>query len=149
MKTRKIYVCGIGEVLSIAPTVFKGVNKVLYRVHNKIRLAKLVQDKLTGEKRYKLLVNGLEVNEGFEHAKEIGELFVIAPTSLLMSLEEPELISKRMKRKALLRYESLINGAGVNEDVIGEEIEPTVNIDELIGHDWAGSDEERQDNADI
>ena len=79
MKTRKIYVCGIGEVLSIAPTVFKGVNKVLYRVHEKIRLAKLVHDKLTGEKRYKLLVNGLEVNEGFDHAKEIGELFVIAP----------------------------------------------------------------------
>lgn len=149
MKTKKIYVCGIGEVLDIAPTIFKGANKVLYRVHEKIRLAKLVHDKLTGEKRYKLLVNGLEVNEGFEHAKEIGELFVIAPTSLLMSLDEPELISKRMKRKVLLRYESLINGAGVNKDVIGEEIDSTVNIDELIGHDLAKSDEERQDNADI
>lgn len=149
MKTKKIYVCGIGEVLDIAPTIFKGANKVLYRVHEKIRLAKLVHDKLTGEKRYKLLVNGLEVNEGFEHAKEIGELFVVAPTSLLMSLDEPELISKRMKRKVLLRYESLINGAGVNKDVISEEIDSTVNIDELIGHDLAKSDEERQDNADI
>lgn len=136
-------------MLDIAPTIFKGANKVLYRVHEKIRLAKLVHDKLTGEKRYKLLVNGLEVNEGFEHAKEIGELFVIAPTSLLMSLDEPELISKRMKRKVLLRYESLINGAGVNKDVIGEEIDSTVNIDELIGHDLAKSDEERQDNGDI
>ena len=54
-----------------------------------------------------------------------------------------------MKRKALLRYESWINCAGVNKDVIGEELDATTDIDELIGHDWAESDEERHDNADI
>ena len=130
MKTKRLYLCKIGEVKEI------GVKKVLYFYHERLRLAKLRVDKLTGRKRYELVISGEELDVGFERVKCVGDLFVAEASNLLMQLEAPTAIKKTMPRKKLLKLEWVLNELGKDEavDRLGEEL---------------GEEEEIEDNADI
>ena len=136
MKTKKLYLCKIGEVKEISETLFVGVKKVLYFYHERLRLAKLRVDKLTGRKRYELVISGEELDVGFERVKCVGDLFVAEASNLLMMLETPTTIKKTMSRKELLKLEWALNELGKDEvvDRLGEELD---------------EEEEIEDNADI
>ena len=124
MKTKKLYLCKIGEVKEISETLFVGVKKVLYFYHERLRLAKLRVDKLTGRRKYELVISGEELDVGFERVKCVGDLFVAEASNLLMQLEAPTAIKKAMPRKKLLKLEWVLNELGKDEtvDSLGEEL---------------------------
>ena len=124
MKTKKLYLCKIGEVKEISETLFVGVKKVLYFYHERLRLAKLKTDKLTGRKKYKLVISGEELDVGYGRVKCVGDLFVAEASNLLMQLEAPTAIKKAMPRKKLLKLEWVLNELGKDEtvDSLGEEL---------------------------
>ena len=124
MKTKKLYLCKIGEVKEISETLFVGVKKVLYFYHERLRLAKLRVDKLTGRKRYELVISGEELDVGFERVKCVGDLFVAEASNLLMMLEAPTAIKKALPRRKLLKLEWALNELGKDETVdrLGEEL---------------------------
>lgn len=69
MKTKKVYLCKIGEVKEVSDTLIGGVKRVYYFYHERLRLAKLRVDKLTGRKRYELVISGEELDVGFERVR--------------------------------------------------------------------------------
>lgn len=109
MKTKKLYLCKIGEVKEISDSLFVGVKKVLYFYHERLRLAKLKVDKLTGRRKYELVISGEELDVGYERVKCVGDLFVAEASNLLMMLETPTTIKKTMSRKELLKLEWVLN----------------------------------------
>ena len=124
MKTKKLYLCKIGEVKEISDSLFIGVKKVLYFYHERLRLAKLKVDKLTGRKKYKLVISGEELDVGYGRVKCVGDLFVAEASNLLMMLETPTMIKKTMPRNKLLKLEWVLNELGKDEavDRLGEEL---------------------------
>ena len=136
MKTKKLYLCKIGEVKGIQDTLFGGVKRVYYFYHEKLRLAKLKVDKLTGRRKYELVISGEELDVGYGRVKCVGDLFVAEASNLLMLFEAPTAIKKTMPRKKLLKLEWVLNELGKDEavDRLGEEL---------------GEEEEIEDNADI
>ena len=124
MKTKKLYLCKIGEVKEISDSLFVEVKKVLYFYHDRLRLAKLKTDKLTGRKKYKLVISGEELDVGYGRVKCVGDLFVAEASNLLMMLETPTTIKKTMSRKELLKLEWVLNELGKDETVdrLGEEL---------------------------
>ena len=131
MKTKKLYLCKIGEVKEISDTLFGGVKRVYYFYHEKLRLAKLKVDKLTGRKRYELVISGEELDVGYGRVKCVGDLFVAEASNLLMQLEAPTAINKNMPRKKLLELEWVLNELGKDETVdrLGEELDKTEQIE--------------------
>lgn len=131
MKTKRLYLCKIGEVKEISETLIGGVKKVLYFYHERLRLAKLRVDKLTGRKRYELVISGEELDVGFERVKCVGDLFVAEASNLLMQLEAPTAIKKTMPRKKLLKLEWVLNELGKDEviDRLGEELDEEEEIE--------------------
>lgn len=136
MKTKKLYLCKIGEVKEISDTLFGGVKRVYYFYHERLRLAKLKVDKLTGRRKYELVISGEELDVGYGRVKCVGDLFVSEASNLLMMLETPTMIKKNMPRKKLLKLEWVLNELGKDEvvDRLGEELD---------------EEEEIEDNADI
>ena len=136
MKTKRLYLCKIGEVKEVSDTLIGGVKRVYYFYHERLRLAKVKVDKLTGRKKYELVISGEELDVGYERVKCVGDLFVAEASNLLMQLEAPTAIKKALPRKKLLRLERALNELGKDETVdrLGEEL---------------GAEEEIEDNADI
>ena len=136
MKAKKLYLCKIAEVKEISNSLFVGVKKVSYFYHDRLRLAKLKVDKLTGRRKYELVISGEELDVGYGRVKCVGDLFVAEATNLLMLLETPTAIKKTMPRKKLLKLEWVLNELGKDEavDRLGEELD---------------EEEEIEDNADI
>ena len=96
-------------------------------------------DKLTGRKRYKLVISGEELEVGYGHVKCAGDLFVAEASNLLMQLEAPTAIKKTMPRKKLLKLEWALNELGKDEavDRLGAEIlDDNTDIDKLKGCRW-------------
>ena len=81
-------------------------------------------DKLTGRRKYELVISGEELDVGFERVKCVGDLFVAEASNLLMQLEAPTAIKKAMPRKKLLKLEWVLNELGKDEtvDSLGEEL---------------------------
>ena len=99
-------------------------------------------DKLTGRRKYELVISGEELDVGFGRAKCVGDLFVAEATNLLMLLEAPTAIKKTMPRKKLLKLEWVLNELGETEivDRFGEEIlDDNTDIDKLKGYSWDDS----------
>ena len=139
MKTKKLYLCKIGEVKEVSDTLIGGVKRVYYFYHERLRLAKLRVDKLTGRKRYELVISGEELDVGFERVKCVGDLFVAEASNLLMQLEAPTAIKKTMPRKKLLKLERVLNELGKDEavDRLGEELlADNTDIEKLKGCRW-------------
>ena len=111
--------------------MFIGVKKVLYFYHGRLRLAKLKTGKLTGRKKYKLVISGEELDVGYGRVKCVGDLFVAEASNLLMMLEAPTAIKKTMSRKKLLRLEWVLNELGKDEviDRLGEELDEEEEIE--------------------
>lgn len=88
-------------------------------------------DKLTGRKRYELVISGEELDVGFERVKCVGDLFVAEASNLLMQLEAPTAIKKTMPRKKLLKLEWVLNELGKDEviDRLGEELDEEEEIE--------------------
>ena len=124
MKTKKLYLCKIGEVKEVSDTLIGGVKRVYYFYHERLRLAKVKVDKLTGRKKYELVISGEELDVGYERVKCVGDLFVAEASNLLMQLEAPTAIKKALPRKKLLRLERALNELGKDETVdrLGEEL---------------------------
>ena len=101
MKTKKLYLCKIGEVKEISETLFVGVKKVLYFYHERLRLAKLKVDKLTGRRKYELAISGEELDVGYGRVKCVGDLFVAEASNLLMQLEAPTMIKDYAAQEAV------------------------------------------------
>ena len=131
MKTKRLYLCKIGEAKEISETLIGGVKRVYYFYHERLRLAKLRVDKLTGRKRYELVISGEELDVGFERVKCVGDLFVAEASNLLMQLEAPTAIKKTMPRKKLLKLEWVLNELGKDEviDRLGEELDEEEEIE--------------------
>lgn len=139
MKTKKLYLCKIGEVKEISDSLFVGAKKVLYFYHERLRLAKLKVDKLTGRKKYELVISGEELDVGYGRVKCVGDLFIAEASNLLMMLEAPTAIKKNMPRKKLLKLEWVLNELGKDEavDRLGAEIlDDNTDIDKLKGYGW-------------
>ena len=124
MKTKRLYLCKIGEVKEISDTLIGGVKRVYYFYHERLRLAKLRVDKLTGRKRYELVISGEELDVGYGRVKCVGDLFVAEAANLLMLLEAPTTLKRTMPRKKLLKLEWVLNELGKDEavDRLGEEL---------------------------
>ena len=124
MKTKKLYLCKIGEVKEISDSLFVEVKKVLYFYHERLRLAKLKVDKPTGRRKYELVISGEELDVGYGRVKCAGDLFAAEAANLLMLLEAPTAINKNMPRKKLLKLEWALNELGKDETVdrLGEEL---------------------------
>lgn len=131
MKAKKLYLCKIAEVKEISNSLFVGVKKVSYFYHDRLRLAKLKVDKLTGRRKYELVISGEELDVGYGRIKCVGDLFVAEASNLLMMLEAPTAIKKTMSRKKLLRLERVLNELGQDEvvDRVGEELDKEEEID--------------------
>lgn len=140
VKTKKLYLCKIGEVKEIRNSLFVGVKKVSYFHHDRLRLAKVKVNKLTGRKKYELVISGEELDVGYERVKCAGDLFVAEASNLLMMLEAPTAIKKNMPRKKLLRLEWVLNELGKDEavDRLGAELldDDNTDIDKLKGYGW-------------
>lgn len=132
MKTKKLYLCKIGEVKGIQDTLFGAVKKVFYFYHDRLRLAKLKTDKLTGRKKYKLVISGEELDVGYGRVKCVGDLFVAEASNLLMQLEAPTMIKKTMPRNKLLKLEWVLNELGKDDavDRLGEELDEEEEIED-------------------
>ena len=124
MKTKRLYLCKIGEVKEISETLIGGVKRVYYFYHEKLRLAKLRVDKLTGRRKYELVISGEELDVGYGRVKCVGDWFVAEASNLLMLFEAPTAIKKTMPRKKLLKLEWVLNELGKDETVdrLGEEL---------------------------
>lgn len=131
MKTKKLYLCKIGEVKEISDTLFGGVKRVFYFYHERLRLAKLKVDKLTGRRKYELVISGEELDVGYGRVKCVGDLFVAEASNLLMQLEAPTMIKKTMPRNKLLKLEWVLNELGKDEvvDRLGEELDKEEEIE--------------------
>lgn len=139
MKTKRLYLCKIGEVKEIQDTLFGAVKKVSYFHHDRLRLAKLKVDKLTGRRKYEIVISGAELDVGYGRVKCVGDLFVAEANNLLMMLEAPTAIKKNMPRKKLLKLEWGLNELGKDEvvDRLGEELlADNTDIDKLKGCRW-------------
>lgn len=131
MKTKRLYFCKIGEVKEVSDTLIGGVKRVYYFYHERLRLAKVKVDKLTGRKKYELVISGEGLDVGYGRVKCAGDLFVAEASNLLMMLETPTEIKKAMPRKKLLKLEWVLNELGKDEavDRLGEELDEEEEIE--------------------
>lgn len=88
-------------------------------------------DKLTGRRKYELVISGEELDVGYGRVKCVGDLFVAEASNLLMQLEAPTAIKKTMSRKELLKLEWALNELGKDEvvDRLGEELDEEEEIE--------------------
>lgn len=89
--------------------LFAEVELVKYKQDRMLRLAELKENKRTGEKRYKLIVNDAEVSVGVNACMGVGDIFVAEAYNFLMLMEMPGVMGKRISKKTLMKYEYILN----------------------------------------
>lgn len=96
--------------------LFAGLEAVKYKQDGVLRLAELKEDRRTGEKRYKLIVNGETLSVGVRSGMVVGDLFITDVYNLLMLMEIPAIMGSRISKRKLMKYEYILNSEDEEEN---------------------------------
>ena len=116
MNTKRIYLCEIAEVVRVNQGL-AGYRVLDYKKQNFLRLAIREEDKVTGERFYRLIINDEKLSTDYKNIKVAGETFVIKASNLLAISETPIRFARWLSRSKLLKVERYLNESLADESV--------------------------------